>query len=89
MSGHFNNPDLEKVIEDVIEERMRQKTTGNADIDSSNTRNDWIAFINAYIGRSAARCFRNKREGQEFRANMVKAAALCVAAIEAHDKGYC
>ena len=39
----------------------------------------------AYIGRAAQRCYRNEREGQDYRTNLIKAAALIVAALEAHD----
>ena len=49
---------------------------------------DWIAYVSAYIGRASRKVLRNDVENQQFRENMVKAAALCVAAIEAYDKGY-
>ena len=85
-----------EVLADVAEERERARAAAAADnatdldeFDKSNRRNDWIAYVNAYTGRAAEKVFRNEREGQDFRTNMVKAAALCVAAIEAHDKGYC
>lgn len=58
-----------------------------AEFDSTNTCNDWIAYVNAYTGRAAKRVYRNEREGQSFRANMVKAAAVCMAAITAFDNG--
>lgn len=54
--------------------------------DQSLTRNDWVAFICAYAGRASAKVLRNIREGQTFRENMIKVAALAVAAIEAYDK---
>jgi len=81
------------VIDDIVEERGRQTALAHGGdtegFDKHNSKNDWVAYVSAYTGRAAAKCARNEREGQEFRANMVKAAALCVAAIEAHDKGYC
>ncbi len=40
-------------------------------------------------GSAAEKVFRNEREGEAFRDNMVKVAALALAAIEAHDAGYC
>jgi hypothetical protein len=80
-------------IEEVAAERQRQAALAHGgdteEFDRSNSRNDWIAYVNAYMGRAAEKVLRNEREGQDFRVNMVKAAALCIAAIEAHDKGYC
>jgi hypothetical protein len=81
-----------RIVGEVIHERERQIAVDGANtgaMDKTNTRNDWIAYINAYTGRAAEKVFRNERERQTFRENMVKAAALCLAAIEAHDKGYC
>lgn len=75
-------------INDVIAERNRQREIGNGDFDTTNTQNDWVAYITAYAGRGADKVLRNAREGQEFRANMVKVAALAVAAIEAFDAGH-
>ncbi len=78
------------VIDDIVSERNRQHEIahgGNTDqFDETNTKNDWIAYICAYVGRAADKVFRNEREGQTFRENIVKVAALCVAALEAHDK---
>lgn len=86
-------PEQTKAVTDVLAERERQITLkhgGDTDaFDKVNTRNDWIAYLNAYSGRAANKVFLNEREGLDFRSNMVKAAALCIAAIEAHDKGYC
>lgn len=80
------------VIDDIIAERERQKALahgGNTDdFDRTNSRNDWIAYVNAYTGRAAEKVFRNQRENQPYRENLVKAAAILVAAIEAHDQGW-
>ena len=57
--------------------------------DSKNTQNDWIAFIVAYAGRASARCGINRRQSENFAVNMTKVAALALAALEAHVKGYC
>lgn len=83
----------ELIIQQILAERERQLHLAHGGdteaFDKGNSKNDWIAYVNAYIGRAAEKVFRNEKEGHEFRANMVKAAALCVAAIEASDKGYC
>ena len=81
-----------KAWNDVLAERERQIKLahgGNTEeFDKTNSCNDWVAYINAYLGRAANRVSKNQREGQDFRTNMVKVAALALAAIEAHDKGY-
>lgn len=84
----------ERILEEILAERSRQieacKHGGDTnEFDKGNSRNDWIAYVNAYIGRAAEKVHRNEREGQQFRENMLKAAALCMAAIEAHDQGWC
>lgn len=81
------------VLDEVAQERERQKALahgGDTDqFDKGNSRNDWVTYIAAYAGRAGAKVARNEREGQSFRDNMLKVAALAVAAVEAHDKGYC
>lgn len=82
---------MSKAIDDIVNERARQINAADINMeefDKSNSRNDWIAYINAYTGRAADKVFRNAREGQQFRDNMVKAGALIIAAIEAYDKEY-
>lgn len=84
---------MNEILEEIRKERARQTELAFAgdtkSFDRTNSRNDWVAYISAYAGRAAEKVFRNKREGQDFRANMVKVAALAVAALEAHDAGYC
>lgn len=84
---------MSKAFDDVVAERARQlelKHGGDTDsFDKSNSKNDWIAYVTAYAGRASDKVARNEREGQSFRDNMVKAAALCIAAIEAYDAGHC
>lgn len=82
-------------LDDVIAERARQRTRmmdgvlPMEEFDKTNNANDWVAYICAYAGRASGRVARNAREGCDFRENMVKVGALALAAIEAHDKGYC
>jgi hypothetical protein len=82
---------MQAIIQEIVEERQRQKDLdfgGNTDtFDTTNSQGDWVSFICAYAGRAPVRVYRNKREGQSFRACMVKVAALAVAAIEAYDAG--
>ena len=82
----------QKVVDDILAERERQVALahgGNTEaFDKSNSKNDWISYVAAYTGRAAEKVLRNEREGQHFRENMVKAAAIILASLEAHDKGY-
>ena len=86
------NEYMQLAINDVVTERERHTALalgGNTRaFDSTNTPNDWIAYVNAYLGRATRKVLRNEKEKCEFRSNMVKAASLCLAAIEAHDRGY-
>ena len=83
----------DEIMVEIDEERERQqelKHGGDTDeFDKNNSKNDWVAYISAYSGRAAEKVFRNDRQKEEFRDNMVKVAALAVAAIQAHDKGWC
>jgi hypothetical protein len=54
-------------------------------VDDTNTPNDWVAYICAYAGRAATKCFRNEREGVDRKDMLIKTAALCVAALEAEE----
>ncbi len=79
----------EEIIELIKAERIRQVEIAHSGdtnaFDKTNTKNDWIAYVNAYIGRAADKCFRNERENQDYKENMIKAAALIVAALEAEE----
>ena len=85
---------MENILDEIRKERERQRSpkVHSVDIDEfdkSNSQNDWVAYISAYSGRAADKVDRNRRENQTFRENMIKVATLAVAALEAHDKGYC
>lgn len=75
-------------VVDIQQERERQKKMFT-EFDKTNTQNDWVSYITAYAGRAAQKVRRNEVEGQSFRENMVKVAALAQAAIDAYDAGYC
>ena len=75
-----------KAVNAIFEERERARQD---DFDMTNTKNDWVAYVNAYTGRAADKVRRNKREDQNFRANMIKAGGLIIAALEAQEKGWC
>ena len=83
----------ETILKEILLERERQINLAHGGdteaFDRTNTQNDWVAYICTYAGRAAAKVFRNIKEGHSFRVCILKVAALCLAAIEAYDKGYC
>ena len=83
-----------EIIRDIHIERIRQVTEckhgGDTDkFDMGNSRNDWVAYITAYLGRAAQNVSRNEKDSQFFNANLIKVGALVMAALEARAKGYC
>ena len=82
---------MTEVLEEIRAERVRQVVEvipriawdDRGDHDRGLSRNDWLALIQAYTGRAAQGSWRNSREGEGWRKNLVKAAALIVAALEA------
>lgn len=76
-----------RIADEVVAEVYRALAKLPQGFEERNTRNDYIAYINAYTGRAAAGVLRNEREGQDFRENMVKAAGLALSAIAAFDRG--
>ena len=78
---------MSKAVQDVVQERERQKHIIDEEFEAQNTANDFVAYITAYAGRAARKVLRNERQEETFRSNMVKVAAIAVAAIEAFDKG--
>jgi len=70
----------EKIIEEILAEREYQDHKWGGDAhDDSHSSIDWVAFITKHLGRAV--------EGNTFRQQMVKVAALAVAAAEWHDRG--
>ena len=84
---------MDNILAEIKKERERQLELAHGgdteEFDRGNSANDWIAYVSAYAGRAARKVSRNDRQGENFRANMIKVAALAVAAVQAHDKGYC
>ncbi len=79
------------ILEEIKEERVHQnKKWGGADHDDLHGPYEWVAFITTYIGQSIQDIVNENGNYQlnlrTFRYNMVKVAALAVAAIEAVDR---
>lgn len=80
---NLNFNDIVKLIE---WERDRQKELahgGNTDdFDKTLSANDFIALAISYLGRATQKSFRNKREKQDYRQNIIKAVSLLVTSLE-------
>ncbi len=71
----------EGVYDDIDMERLYQdQQYGGALCDDRVSELDWVKFIGEYAGGTG------RALGRDFRERMVKAAALAVAAVEAHDR---
>ena len=76
---------------EIADERFHQdKKWGGPDHDSHHTSFEWVGFITHYLGKSIE-CIINNAGKEEhqlllFRYNMIKVAALAVAAVEAVDR---
>jgi hypothetical protein len=71
------------ILEEISTEREKQdRIWGGPDHDDDHSVNDWVAFITEYAGRA-------RKEGagiKKFRVNMIRVAALAVAAVESADR---
>lgn len=85
--------DRQRIIIEIADERVRQLALAygrdTAEFDKMNTQNDWVSYIAAYSGRASAKVGKNRRQDESFRANMIKVAALALAAVEAFDDQHC
>jgi len=70
----------------IAEERANQKALafdGDTDnFDKSLNANDWIALSISYLGRATQKSFRNARENQSYRDNIIKAITLLYSSLE-------
>lgn len=70
------------IYEEIDNEREYQDKKWGLENDNQNTSNDWITYITAWAGKAYS--FPSNKEN--FRKNMVKVAAIAVAAIETCDR---
>jgi len=72
-----------KILKEIVDERIRQdEIWGGKEHDDGHRVNDWVAIITEYLGRSREEPHNIKN----FRNNMVRVAALAVAAVESVDR---
>ena len=74
------------VLNEVKLERKRQLTLWGNLADNENTRNDWAAYICRYASDGAYNGKNCLFSEIHFRECLIKAAAICAAAIEAIDR---
>lgn len=74
----------EKIIEEVLVEREYQDNKyGGTMHDDRHNSHDWMAYITKHLGKAVTYPWR----GDTFRVQMIRVAALAVAAAEWHDRG--
>lgn len=73
----------EKIVKEILEERENQDNKwGGNDHDDQHGSHDWIAFITKHLGKAVMWPWN----GNAFRAQMIRVAALAVATVEWHDR---
>lgn len=88
LKGNFMCDDVEKqkILDELMDERMRQQELWGVKFDNKNTANDWAAYICNYVASGAYSGRQEKYSPEKFRECLKKAAMLCIAAIEAIDR---
>ncbi|KKN77452.1 hypothetical protein LCGC14_0360110 [marine sediment metagenome] len=76
----------EQILNGISVERNRQDGLWGNDFDDKNTPNDWVAYVNNYLAQGAYDGRSEEYTVEKFRIALVKAATICVAAIEAIDR---
>lgn len=75
-------PYLDKILQEISDERKYQQERWGDEFDAKNTPNDWLAYILSYAGKAVTLKFN----AEQFRISLIKTATLCAAAIEWCDK---
>lgn len=69
----------QELLQDINDEYVYQKNKCVKEFDDKNTAHDWVTYITRYATRAA----EFSQDRVSFEGNMIKVAALAVAAIEA------
>jgi len=73
------------ILDEIVAEREYQDGKWGAAFDDANTVNDWAAYLGIYTGKATA----ITAPPAERRRQMLKVAAIAVAAVEAFDRNGC
>jgi hypothetical protein len=79
----------EQIIKDLEAERAYASKYWDPDFDACNTVNDWATYVMIYLSRATKMRGREEPPEQQRarqRSAMVKAASLCISALEAFDE---
>ena len=72
----------QEIFNKIDEERTYQENKWGVEFDDQNTINDWVTYINQYASHAA----RMNVGVDHVEENLIKVAALAVAALEAIDR---
>jgi hypothetical protein len=70
------------ILERIKSERERQLDLPGSELDANNTVNDWIAIAGYYLSQEARRATTIQTRQSDFESELIKAAAVIVAALE-------
>jgi hypothetical protein len=73
---------MQPIFHEIVDERAYQQGRWGDDFDAKNTPNDWISYVCRYATAAGPMPW----DASTFRTKMLKAAALCIAAIEWCDR---
>jgi hypothetical protein len=76
--------DRERIFTAIARERDYQDKKWGTEFDDKNTVNDWAAYIDEQLMKASQP--GKPFNGVTFRTHMLKAAAVCVAALETFDR---
>ena len=79
------NPKRQLLLEKIREERVRQLNLPGSEFDIKRTPNDWLAISGRYLFGSAF-AKNMKPSAKNYHDDLVKAAAVILAALENIDK---
>ncbi len=78
---------MEKILQEIREERARQNEKWGENHDDEHFPNDWAILVSHYSTSSVfVPTEDGEFDGEKYRKQMVKAAALAVAAVESYDR---
>lgn len=73
------------ILDLISQERARQESLPGSEYDQKHSQNDWIAISTMYLSRAANRKHIPTSK-EEFTENLIKAAAVILAALEHADR---
>jgi hypothetical protein len=71
----------QEIVERILSEREKQFNHPGSEWDLKNTPNDWIAIAGSYLTSASSRKY-TKPTSKDFEEDLIKAAAVILAALE-------